>query len=1140
MATRSADLKMRALKYLLLACVILVVFVAVGSAAIYVRLTQGPLAVEFLRGAIEQAVAAQMPDLKFKLGDAFLAIDPKTRTPRVSFSNISVADSKNNLIANAPKAAVALDGWALFRGKLKARSLDLIGPAISVRRNADGSVVLGFNSSTPELASSAQGDSGDKPANETANANSEPQQTTGASLLNLLDSQDDSNSISSLKDIRISDAQLRFYDDGNAATWFAPAIDMTFEKKPYGFIILGRGDVATNAKPWHGEVSATYHHADQKFEISTTLDNVIPATAARKIFALSKFAAVTTPLSGHVEMTLASSGKLQSATGEFQAAKGTITLPDYFAEPIAVDQGSFHVEYAPDTDSFVLNNSTLMLEGRNVALSGSVQPMRRDTGQLDAIAFKLTTLSAAQANDGKTDKDAGPSIDRIEFSGKSGVGKAQLEIEDLVVFSGNNGLRMRGTIAGGEGSPAIHLAGRVRDINIDLLKKLWPPIIAPRSRDWIFENVKAGNIPEGTFQVNFTENQLDEAREKHRNPQGSLDFRFALKGVTTHYFKSMPDLVGASGQGHVQDNSFNLDIDSGSGTLPNGDVIKVRTGNFDAQDLQTEEVQAKFTLDLDAPLSAMLAVASSPDIKMIKPEALATLPKASGNGNVKIELQMPLIKDPPKERVQVKTEVALKDATVSDLAPGVDLTNGDLAIAFNQERIDISGPAKLNGQPAKISWSKPREGGEATAQISAVLDEKSRAKLGLKLEDYLSGPISVDASLSKDQANNTVFDIEADLSQATMRLATLSWQRPPTAGTTASFKLISSEQGRSIHDFKLDGDGLHLKGAIELFKDGKLKAVSMSEIRLDEDNVFSVRAIPGEDTTDLTISGANLDARPYIKAILAPPKPTGAAGKSNNQDFTMRAHFDKVVANRGEVLTNVTANLRARGGRIAEATITGTFLNGQSITATVVPLPEGRQLKVKSPDAGSTLRAANFYSKVSGGLLDFSALIGNEDGSPLRNGNLTLRGFEVRNETTLAELDKRAKSAKTGPRSDAVSFEMLYLPFSADDKFVRFKGGTIRGPTMCATAEGVIRKVDNALDIAGTVVPACGLSRALNGVPIIGDILSGGNNNEGIFGVTYAMGGTFANPQIQLNPLSALAPGIFRRLFDFSPKGAGQ
>ncbi len=1130
---------MTALKYVLFAGIAALALFVIAAALVYVRLTQGPMSVEFLRSRIEQSVAAQMPDLRIKLGDAFLEIDPKTHNPHVSFKNIVVSDAKNNLIASAPQAALSLDPWALLQGKVNARNLDLIGPAISVRRNADGSVVLGFNT-----APSATDTSGTVAADNAPDSSVAPggpaEETTGAGLLNLLDSNNDNNALSSLREIRISDAQLRFYDDGNAATWFAPSIDLTYEKKPYGFVILARGDVATNGKPWHGEVSTTYQHAEQKFEISATLDNVIPATAARKIFALSKFAMVTAPLSGHVEMALANSGKLLSASGEFQAAQGAITLPDYFAQPIAVDQGVFRVVYAPDTESFNLDNSSLKLGGHSVALSGSIQPQRLPNGQLNALAIKLTTQSAAADQNAKGDQQTAALIDRIEFSGKTGVDKAQLDIDDFVVLSGNKGLRMRGSIAGGEASPAIHLAGRLRDIDLDLLKTLWPPIVAPRSRQWIFENVKSGIVPEGTFQINFAENQLAEAQANHLNPAGSIDFGFSLKDFTSHYYKSMPDIENASGQGHVRDNSFNLDIDAATARLASGDVIKLRSGNFDAEDLQTAEVQAKFSLDLDAPLSAMIAVASNPDIKMLTPEQVASLPKASGNGNVKIQLQMPLIKDPPKERVLVKTEVALKDATVSNLAPGVDLTNGDLAIAFSQERIDISGPVKLNGQPAKIAWTKPRDAGEATAQISAILDEKSRSKLGLKLDDYITGPISIDAMLSKDQANNPVFDIKADLSQAAMRLATISWTRAPVAGTTASFKLVSTEQGRSIRNFILDGEGLHLKGAIELYKDGKLKAVNMSEIKLDEDNVFSVRAIPGEDTTDLTITGTNLDARPYIKAILAPPKPTGLPSKSNTQDFTMRAHFDKVAANRGEILKNVSATLRARGGRIAEANITGSFVNGQTLTATVVPTAEGRQLKVRSPDAGSALRAANFYSKVAGGLLDFSALVGNEDGSPLRNGNLTIRGFDVRDEATLGQLDQRGKPTKPGPRAESVAFEMLYLPFSADDKFIRFKQGTIRGPTVCATAEGVIRKADNALDISGTVVPACGVSRALNAVPIIGDILSGGNNNEGIFGLTYAMGGTFADPKIQLNPLSVLAPGIFRRLFDFSPKGAAQ
>ena len=208
------------------------------------------------------------------------------------------------------------------------------------------------------------------------------------------------------------------------------------------------------------------------------------------------------------------------------------------------------------------------------------------------------------------------------------------------------------------------------------------------------------------------------------------------------------------------------------------------------------------------------------------------------------------------------------------------------------------------------------------------------------------------------------------------------------------------------------------------------------------------------------------------------------------------------------------------------------------MNVSVVPLAKGREFRITTNDGGSVLRAANFYSKIAGGQLRFYALLGNEEGAGVHNGNLEIQNFDVRNEATLAELDQRGKPKKSGPRKEGINFERLHLPFTTDDKFVRLGNVVLKGADMCATADGVIRKSDNALDVTGSVIPACGLSGVFNNVPLLGDLLSGGNSNEGLFGVTYFVGGTFAKPVVKFNPLSAIAPGIFRRLFDFSSKKA--
>ena len=61
----------------------------------------------------------------------------------------------------------------------------------------------------------------------------------------------------------------------------------------------------------------------------------------------------------------------------------------------------------------------------------------------------------------------------------------------------------------------------------------------------------------------------------------------------------------------------------------------------------------------------------------------------------------------------------------------------------------------------------------------------------------------------------------------------------------------------------------------------------------------------------------------------------------------------------------------------------------------------------------------------------------------------------------------------------------------------------------------------------------------MGNIPIIGTILTGTEEGSGIFAATYKMKGSLENPEVKVNPLSALAPGIFRNLFGIfgnSPK----
>ena len=52
-----------------------------------------------------------------------------------------------------------------------------------------------------------------------------------------------------------------------------------------------------------------------------------------------------------------------------------------------------------------------------------------------------------------------------------------------------------------------------------------------------------------------------------------------------------------------------------------------------------------------------------------------------------------------------------------------------------------------------------------------------------------------------------------------------------------------------------------------------------------------------------------------------------------------------------------------------------------------------------------------------------------------------------------------------------------------------------------------------------------------NDIPVIGDLLSG-KEDEGLFAINYSAKGKWSEPDIIVNPLSILTPGIIRNIFD--------
>jgi len=169
--------------------------------------------------------------------------------------------------------------------------------------------------------------------------------------------------------------------------------------------------------------------------------------------------------------------------------------------------------------------------------------------------------------------------------------------------------------------------------------------------------------------------------------------------------------------------------------------------------------------------------------------------------------------------------------------------------------------------------------------------------------------------------------------------------------------------------------------------------------------------------------------------------------------------------------------------------------------------------------------------------------VGMRLGSDSLAGVLLIDDFVLRDEPALRRLVVEGAPPLETPGqvqkidANAIAFNKLQVRFQRDGSRLDLSEGTMHGEAIGLTVEGALDFVHDRVDMKGTFVPVYAFNNLFAKLPVVGLILGGGSN-EGLIGVNYRISGLASAPALNINPLSAIAPGIFRQIFgvaDFDP-----
>jgi len=502
------------------------------------------------------------------------------------------------------------------------------------------------------------------------------------------------------------------------------------------------------------------------------------------------------------------------------------------------------------------------------------------------------------------------------------------------------------------------------------------------------------------------------------------------------------------------------------------------------------------------------------------------------SGNVKADI--PLNKAAQGEKLGWLVALDFKNLAVTRPFDGQLASEANGSITVDPTKAVIKAKAKLNGAPADIDLVQPigESGVEGRRSIAIMLDDKAREKLAPGLSTMIKGPVKVRFNSGADNSDRHV---EADLTNAKLDVPWVGWSKGAGIAAKASFGIESSGSTTTLKDFKLGGKSFTVAGDIVL-NGGDLSSARFGTAQLNRGDDVSVAIKRTGKGYSVDVSGASLDARSQIKQATSDTE--GTASASGSTAVSVNADVKSLGGFHGEQLSNVKLDYSGTGNRVNRLVVSAVTSKGSAVSVRNGTEGGRRTLEMQSADAGSILRFLDIYEHMEGGKITL-ALAGDGDG-PMR-GQIDTTDFWIVNEPKLASIvattppgDQRSlnEAVRSDIDTSRVKFERGFAGIEKAPGSLLLDRGVLRGPLIGLIFQGTLYDKRGNMDMTGTFMPAYGLNRIFGEIPLFGQILGNGRD-RGLIGVTFRLSGNANSPNLQINPLSVIAPGIFRSIFEF-------
>ena len=746
-------------------------------------------------------------------------------------------------------------------------------------------------------------------------------------------------------------------------------------------------------------------------------------------------------------------------------------------------------------------------------LSGEIAFARGAGEDAGALAFDLT----AGAGEFEAPPPYAPGT-RFAMAGARAAGRLEdgfrrVAFDALEIDFGGPALALEGAFGGDWTKPDVALDLVAHALPVDELGAYWPPAAAPNARIWVMEHMSGGTLDEFALRVSVA----GEEWELSYLPADRVAGRVAITGAGVRYHDDLPAVDEVAAAGEFDAELFTLEVDGGrSGPL------EILGGAVEIRDSPGGDSYARIEAAFSGEVGETLAVLDRPPLRLVSPLGIDPA-HMSGAMRGELTVRLPLAEEASLEAVAVSVAARLEDAALELAGDRLRrIHDGSGTLTVGKDGFELAGDAALDGVPGTLFW---REGfgpdKRRRIAVSTVLDAAARDRFGLGF-DWLSGPVAVDLDASASGGGPMAAVVELDAAAVAVSLPALHWEKPPGAPAAARATLVLDDNGNvgEIARFEIASDGLAAAGSAAPTGDGGWTA-RLERLRAGRTDVAGVvRA--GNGVATALLDGASLDLRAAVRGSGADPPPP----------FVLSAKVSELVLDDSLSLADATVHASHDGRLLKRAAVDGLLPGGAPLSLRLREGSDGgpRALTVSAEDAGQAFDALGLTPNMVGGTLALNAELGVDGDPEASRGELLVSGFRMVDAPMLAQLLNLISitGALEALGGDGLSFDSFRAPYEYRGGVLTLDGAVASGVSLGVTMDGAIDFRRDTVDVSGNVVPFYGVNAVVGAVPLVGDLLTGGDK-EGVFAAPYSVSGDQEDPSISVNPLAMVLPGILRK-----------